>query len=76
MNSQTALKKIGALGHQLILDPNPEIAKMGILLLAIPTSANEDCDDLKELIKIVFEFINIKANQKEVIKNLTCFASL
>jgi hypothetical protein len=76
LNSQTALKKIENLGHQLITDPNPEIAKVGVLLLAIPISSNEDCDDLKELIKIVFEFIKIKAYQKEAIKNLTYFASL
>ena len=70
MKPQTALDKIAELGQQLMLDSNPETARIGAALLAIPISASEDYDDLQELIHVIFSFVRVKTEQKEAIKKL------
>jgi hypothetical protein len=70
MKPQTALDKIAELGQQLMLDSNPETARLGAALLTLPVSASEDYDDLQELIHLIFTFVRIKTEQKEAIKNL------
>jgi hypothetical protein len=70
MKPQTALDKISLLGQQLMLDSNPETARIGATLLAIPISASEDYDDLQDLIHLIFTFIRVKTEQKEAIKKL------
>jgi len=70
MKPQTALDKIAELGQQLMLDPNPDTAHIGAALLAIPITASEDTDDLNGLIRMIFMFVKMKANQKEAIQKL------
>jgi hypothetical protein len=70
MKPQTALDKIAELGQQLMLDSNPETARLGVALLALPVSASEDYDDLRELTHLIFTFVRIKTEQKKAIQNL------
>lgn len=70
MKPQTALDKIAELGQQLMLDPNPETARLGAALLTLPISASEDYDDLQELIHVIFSFVRVKAEQNQAIQNL------
>lgn len=70
MKPQTALDKIAELGQQLMLDSNPETARIGAALLAIPISASEDYDDLQELIHVIFSFVRVKTEQNQAIQNL------
>jgi hypothetical protein len=70
MKPQTALDKIAELGQQLLNDPNPETSRLGVALLALPASASEDYDDLRELTHLIFTFVRIKTEQKEAIQNL------
>ena len=70
MKPQTALDKIAELGQQLMLDSNPETARLGVALMTLPASASEDYDDLRELTHLIFTFVRIKTEQKEAIKNL------
>ena len=70
MKPQTALDKISLLGQQLMLDSNPETARIGAALLAIPISASEDYDDLQELIHVIFSFVRVKTEQNQAIQNL------
>lgn len=70
MKPQTALDKIAELGQQLMLDSNPETARLGAALLTLPISASEDYDDLQELIHLIFTFVRVKAEQKEAIQKL------
>jgi hypothetical protein len=70
MKPQTALDKIAELGQQLMLDSNPETARIGAALLSIPISASEDYDDLQELIHVIFSFVRVKTEQNQAIQNL------
>jgi hypothetical protein len=70
MKPQTALDKIAELGQQLMLDSNPETARLGVALMTLPASASEDYDDLQELIHLIFTFVRIKTEQKKAIQNL------
>ena len=70
MKPQTALDKIAELGQQLMLDSNPETARLGAALLTLPISASEDYDDLQELVHLIFTFVRVKTEQKEAIKKL------
>ncbi len=70
MKPQTALDKIAELGQQLMLDSNPETARIGAALLSIPISASEDDDDLQELIHVIFSFVRVKTEQNQAIQNL------
>jgi hypothetical protein len=70
MKPQTALDKIAELGQQLLNDPNPETSRLGVALLALPASASEDYDDLRELTHLIFTFVRIKTEQKKAIQNL------
>ena len=70
MKPQTALDKIAELGQQLMLDSNPETARIGAALLAIPISASEDYDELQELIHVIFSFVRVKTEQNQAIQNL------
>lgn len=70
MKPQTALDKIAELGQQLLNDSNPETARLGAALLALPISASEDYDDLQELVHLIFTFVRVKTEQKEAIKKL------
>jgi hypothetical protein len=70
MKPQTALDKIAELGQQLMLDSNPETARLGVAILALPVSASEDYDDLRELTHLIFTFVRIKTEQKKAIQNL------
>jgi hypothetical protein len=70
MKPQTALDKIAELGQQLMLDSNPETARLGVVILALPVSASEDYDDLQELTHLIFTFARVKMEQKKAIQNL------
>jgi hypothetical protein len=70
MKPQTALDKIAELGQQLMLDSNPETARLGVALMTLPVSASEDYDDLQELTHLIFTFARVKAEQKKAIQNL------
>jgi hypothetical protein len=70
MKPQTALDKIAELGQQLMLDSNPETARLGVALMTLPVSASEDYDDLRELTHLIFTFVRIKTEQKKAIQNL------
>jgi len=70
MKPQTALDKIAELGQQLMLDSNPETARLGVALMTLPVSASEDYDDLQELTHLIFTFARVKTEQKKAIQNL------
>lgn len=70
MTPQKALDKIALLGQELMLDSNPEVAHIGAAVLALPISASEDSDDFNELIRMIFMFVRMKAEQQEAIKRL------
>jgi hypothetical protein len=70
MKPQTALDKIAELGQQLMLDSNPETARLGVALMTLPVSASEDYDDLRELTHLIFTFARVKMEQKKAIQNL------
>jgi hypothetical protein len=70
MKPQTALDKIAELGQQLMLDSNPETARLGVALMTLPVSASEDYDDLQELTRLIFTFARVKMEQKKAIQNL------
>jgi len=70
MKPQTALDKIAELGQQLMLDSNPETARLGVALMTLPASASEDYDDLQELIHVIFSFVRVKTEQNQAIQNL------
>jgi hypothetical protein len=70
MKPQTALDKIAELGQQLMLDSNPETARLGVALMTLPVSASEDYDDLQELTHLIFTFARVKMEQKKAIQNL------
>ena len=70
MKPQTALDRIAELGQQLMLDSNPETARLGVALMTLPVSASEDYDDLQELTHLIFTFARVKMEQKKAIQNL------
>lgn len=70
MKPEQALNKIAELGQQLMLDPNPEVARIGAAVLALPITASEDSDDFNELVHMIFMFVKMKAEQQKAIQRL------
>jgi hypothetical protein len=70
MTPQKALDKIAQLGHDLMLDPNPEVAHIGAAIMSFPIAASEDVDDFNELVHLIFMFMRVKMEQKEAIQKL------
>jgi len=70
MTPQRALDKIAQLGQELMLDPNPEVAHIGAVMMSLPISASEDIEDFNELSHMIFMFMRLKIEQKEAIQKL------